>query len=332
MQKIDRRQFLKLGAGTVAAASLGIRVADAAMELKFGHVGKPGSLFEKSAQHFAEVANKRLNGKAKVMVYGASQLGDDMELLQKVKLGTVDFCLPSSVMSSVVPSFGLFEMPYLVKNRDHMKRIKKAIVWPTLAPQARKRGYEIIAVWENGFRQITNNVRPINKPADLKGIKLRTPKDKWRVKMFEAYGANPTPMPFSEVFTALKTHVMDGEENPLVQIYSAKFQEVQKYLSMTDHVYTPAYVVTSPRTWKSYPADVRHILGQAAKDTTAYVYQTAAELDKSLKGKLVAAGMQANDADKKAFIDASGPIYKEFGQQIQGGEAMIKKAQSLRNA
>lgn len=333
MKSFDRRQFLKLSAGTVAAATLGIRSAEAApMELKFGHVGKPGSLFEKSAQHFAKLANERLKGRAKVTVYGSSQLGDDMELLQKVRLGTVDFSLPSSVMSSIVPAFGLFEMPYLVKDRGQMKRIKKAIVWPTLAPLARQHGYEIVAVWENGFRQITNNVRPIYKPQDLKGIKLRVPKDKWRVKMFEAYGANPSPMPFSEVFTALKTHVMDGEENPLIQIYSAKFYEVQKYLSMTDHVYTPAYVVTSPRTWKSLPDDVRKTLAQTAKETTAYVYRTAAALDHSLKGKLISDSMHANNADKKAFIQASGPIYKEFGQQVHGGEAMIKKAMSLRNA
>lgn len=334
MYDINRRRFLQLSAVTAAtAATFNIPTASAApLELKFGHVGAPGSLFEKSAQHFAALANKRLQGKAKVTVYGSSQLGGDIELLQKVKLGTVDFCLPSTVMSSVVPSFGLFEMPYLVKDRDHMKRIKKAIVWPTLVPRAEKHGYQIIAVWENGFRQITNNVRPIYKPADLKGIKLRTPKGKWRVKMFELYGANPSPMAFSEVFTALKTHVMDGEENPLIQIYSAKFYEVQKYLSMTGHVYTPAYVVVSPRKWKGLPDDVRQTLAQTAKETTPYVYKTGADLDHSLEGKLKDAGMQVNNADKKAFIDASGPIYKAFGKEVQGGAEMIKKAQSLRNA
>ena len=100
----------------------------------------------------------------------------------------------------------------------------------------------MLAVWENGYRHITNNKRPIKVPDDLKGIKLRVPEGKWRVKMFQAYGANPSPMKFSELFTALQTGVMDGEENPLTQIYSAKLQEVQKYLSLSGHVYTPAYL------------------------------------------------------------------------------------------
>ena len=116
-----------------------------------------------------------------------------------------------------------------------MKRIEQAVFWPKLAPEAEKKGLKVIAVWENGFRQITNNKRPIKVPADLAGIKLRVPGGKWRVKMFQAYGANPSPMKFSELFTALQTGVMDGEENPLTQIYTSKFQEVQKYLSMTDH-------------------------------------------------------------------------------------------------
>ncbi len=227
-------------------ALLGTAVAGQALaaelELKFGHVGAPGSLFEASVNEFAKRANEKLAGKAKVVTFGASQLGKDKELLQKLKLGTVNFSLPSTVMSTVADEFGLFEMPYLVKDRGHMARIENEIFWAKIEPAAEAKGYKILAVWENGFRHITNNERPINKPADLQGIKLRTPKGAWRVKMFKSYGANPTPMSFSEVFTALQTGVIDGQENPFAQIYSAKFQEVQKYLSLSGHVYTPAYV------------------------------------------------------------------------------------------
>ncbi len=302
------------------------------MELKFGHVGAPGSLFAISAEEFAKRANEKLGDKAKVVVYGSSQLGGDKELLQKVKLGTVDFALPSTVMSSVVPEFGLFEMPYLVKDRDHMKRISKEIVIPKLAPLAEKQGYKIIGVWENGFRQITNNVRPIVTPDDLKGIKLRTPKGKWRVKMFEAYGANPSPMALSEVFVALQTGVMDGQENPLIQIYSQKFQEVQKYLSMTGHVYTPAYVVVSARKWKQLPADVRKTLEETASDLQSFVYKTAAEKDDELLGKMKEAGIKVNEADKQAFIDASKPIYDEFSKEVPSGGEMIDTALKLGSA
>jgi len=250
--------------------------AYAQTELKLGHVGEPGSLIGAAADEFAKRANEKLGGKFKVVTYGSSQLGGDEELLQKLKLGTVDMAEPSTVMSSEADIFGVFEMPYLVKNREHMKRIEKELFWSKMEPAAEKKGLKLLAVWENGFRHITNNKRPIVTPADLQGIKLRVPEGKWRVKMFQAYGANPSPMKFSEVFTALQTGVMDGEENPLTQIYSAKFQEVQKYLSLSGHVYTPAYLTVGMKRFDGLPADARKVLEDTAKETQAYVYQEAA--------------------------------------------------------
>lgn len=311
----------------IALFSAGSALAQ--MELKFGHVGNPGSLFDKSANEFAKRANAKLGGKAKVVVFGSSQLGNDRQLLQKLKLGTVDFALPSTVMSSEADVFGVFEMPYLVKDRDHMKRIEKEVFWSKLEPAVEKKGLKIIAVWENGYRHITNNRRPINVPGDLDGIKLRTPKGKWRVKMFKAYGANPSPMAFSEVFTALKTGVMDGQENPFAQIYSAKFYEVQKYLSLTGHVYTPAYVTVGAKRWASLPPDVRSTLETVAKETQAFVYQTAAADENDLLGKIKAAGVQVNNADKPAFIAASKPIYDEFSKEVPGAKALIDRAIAL---
>ncbi|HEX9904866.1 MAG TPA: TRAP transporter substrate-binding protein [Propylenella sp.] len=317
----------------LAAAALAVAIAapaGAQTEIKFGHVGEPGSLFQLSAEEFARRANEKLGDKATVVVFGSSQLGSDEDLIQKLLLGTAEIALPSTIMSSVVPEFGLFEMPYLVKNRDHMKRIEEEIVWPTLAPAAEAKGYKILAVWENGFRNITNNVRPIVTPADLAGIKLRTPSGEWRVKMFQAYGANPTPLSFSEVFTALQTGVMDGQENPLTQIYSGKFHEVQDYLSMTGHVYTPAYALVGQNRWNSLPEDVRQILEETAKETQAFVYETAARLENELLDTIKAeSDIAVNEADKDAFIEASAPTYEEFGAQVEGGKEMIEKAISL---
>ena len=239
----DSRLLRSLTAAALACAGLLIAApAFAQLEIKLGHVGEPGSLFQQSADEYAKRANAKLAGKAKVVTFGSSQLGGDKELLQKLKLGTVDMALPSTVMSSEVDLFGIFEMPYIVKDRAHMGRIEKEIFWTKLEPAAEKKGLKVLAVWENGIRHITNSKRPIKVPADLKGIKLRVPEGVWRVKMFQAYGANPSPMKFSELFTALQTGVMDGEENPFTQIYSAKLQEVQKYLSLSGHVYTPAYL------------------------------------------------------------------------------------------
>ena len=317
------RSVVALAAFAVAGA------ASAQLEIKLGHVGEPGSLFQKSADEYARRANAKLGGKAKVVVYGSSQLGSDEELIQKLKLGTVDMALPSTVMSSQVDLFGVFEMPYLVKDRAHMARIEKELFWSKLEPEAEKKGLKVLAVWENGFRQITNSKRPIRTPADLAGIKLRVPGGKWRVKMFQAYGANPSPMKFSEVFTALQTGVMDGEENPFTQIYSAKFQEVQKYLSLSGHVYTPAYLTVGRTKWESVPPDVRKILEDTAKETQAFVYEVAAKDDGELLGKLKDAGMQVNDVDKDAFIAASRAIYDEFGKEVAGAKDVIDRAVAL---
>jgi TRAP-type C4-dicarboxylate transport system substrate-binding protein len=165
-------------------------------------------------------------------------------------------------------------------------------------------------------------------PDDLKGLKLRVPGGVWRVKMFKAYGANPSPLALSEVFVALQTGVMDAQENPLAQIYPSRFYEVQKYLSMTGHVYTPAYV-TAGASWSKLPADVQKILKDTAIEMQPEVYKIAAGLDDSLLTKLKDAGMQVNEADKDAFIKASKPIYEEFAKEVAGGQELIDKSLAL---
>ncbi len=321
--------FVRLLTAAVLALGLAGQAFAQELELKFGHVGEPGSLFQISVDEFAKRANEKLAGKAKIVTFGSSQLGKDKELLKKLKLGTITFALPSSVMASVADEFGMFDMPYLVKDRDHMKRIEKEIVWPKLEAVVEEKGYQVIALWENGFRHITNNKHPIYKPEDLQGIKLRTPKSVWRVKMFQAYGANPSPLSFSELFVALQTGTFDGQENPYAQIASAKLNEVQKYLSITGHVYTPAYVTVSKEHWAKLPEDVRKTIEETAKETQAFVYDTAAKLEVELLEQLKAGGMEVNEADKDAFIEASAAIYKEFGESVPGGSELVQQALSL---
>ncbi|MBX2855909.1 MAG: TRAP transporter substrate-binding protein [Rhodobacteraceae bacterium] len=308
-----------LAAGAASAADL---------TLKFGHVGKPGSLFETSVNAYAECANGKLGDAAEVQTFGSSQLGKDKELLQKLKLNQITFSLPSSVMSSVDDAFGVFEMPYIIKNREHMKRVQ-AELGDTFQKAAQSKGYRILGYFENGFRHITNNTRAIVKPEDLAGVKLRTPKGAWRVKMFELYGANPTPMAFSEVFTALQTGVIDGQENPYAQIASAKFQEVQKYLSITGHVYTPAYILVSDKNYAKLPENVRSVLEECAASTQEFVYTKAAELEVELLDVIKAAGVEVNNADNAAFIAASKPIYDEFSSSVEGGADLVSTVQSL---
>ncbi len=317
---------------TLFGAALALCAGQASAEkmiLKFGHVGAPGSLFEASVNEFVKNANARLGDRAEVQAFGSSQLGKDKELLQKLKLGQITFSLPSSVMSSVADEFGVFEMPYIVQSRDHMKAIQAELGESVFSAAAEANGYKILSFFENGFRHITNNTRPINVPADLQGIKLRTPKGEWRVKMFQLYGANPTPMSFSEVFTALKTDVIDGQENPYAQIWSAKFQEVQKYLSITGHVYTPAYVLVSAKNFAKLPEDIQSDLMAAAAESQDAVYAMAAQLETDLLDNLKSAGIEINNADTAAFIEASKPIYEEFATSVDGGADLISKVQSL---
>ncbi|MDE2803600.1 MAG: TRAP transporter substrate-binding protein [Gemmatimonadota bacterium] len=296
------------------------------LELSFGHVGAPGSLFALSAEEFAARVNARLEGEARVVVYGSSQLGGDEVLLNKLKLGTVDFALPSSIMSSRIPEFGIFEMPYLVRNRQHMARIEEEVVWPVLAPLAEEHGYRILGVWENGYRHVTNNTRPVRAPDDLAGLKLRTPRGTWRVKLFQNFGANPVPMALSEVLIALRTGVVDGQENPLAQIHASKLNEVQQYLSLTEHVYTPAYVTVSPDHWEDVPEHVRMVVEEEARGLRDFVYETARTLDRELLVTLADTQISVNWANGDAFQRASQPIYDEFTTTVELGQELVDRA------
>jgi tripartite ATP-independent transporter DctP family solute receptor len=298
--------------------------------LRLGHVGFPGSLFAITTDEYAKRVNAGLKGKVEIRVFHSSQLGSDEQMMRGIKLGAPEMFLPSTVMSTVEQKFGMFEMPYLIVSRAHMKKVADTRqVQSALFDGLPAKGMRILGVWENGFRHITNNVRAIVKPEDLKGIKLRVPGGVWRVKMFKGYGANPSPMPLAEVYSALQSGVMDGQENPFPQIASAKFYEVQKFLSLSGHVYTPAYLVIGEDSWKKLPADVQTTMAKVAWELGDFARSEGERLDKELMGK-IAPPMKANEVDKNAFITASKAIYDEFGTEVPGGTELIKLVQSLR--
>ncbi len=299
-----------------------------ALDVVFAISAKPGSTQYVTAEEFTKRANEALGDKAKVVFYGSAQLGKDKDLMQKLKLGTVHLAMPSSVMSSISSEAGLFDMPFLVKDRAHLNRIEHKVFWPMIAPAIEAKGYKVIGFWENGIRHITNNVKPINTPADLKGVKIRTPKSTWRVKMFTEWGANPTPMSFSEVFVALQTGVIDGQENPYTNIAAAKLNEVQKYLSITGHVYTPSYLTTGADQWGKLPADVRAILEKTAVDVQGWMYATGTSDELALIDTL-GKDMKVNVADRAAFVEASKPIYAEFAKEVSTGKKMIDMVMEL---
>ncbi len=300
--------------------------------IRLGHVGFPGpsSIFALMADEYAKRVNSALKGKVEIKVFHSSQLGSDEQMMRGIKVGAPEMVAPSTVMSTVDAKFGVFEMPYIIVSRSHMKKVaENKQVQDQLFGGLPAKGVRVLGVWENGFRHITNNVRPIVKPEDLKGIKLRVPGGVWRVKMFKTYGANPSPMPFAEVYSALQSGVMDGQENPFPQIASAKFQEVQKFLSLSGHVYTPAYIVVGEEFWKKLPSDIQATLSKIGREIGDFARSQGERLDKDLMDKL-APPMKANEVDKDAFIKASTAIYEDFGKEVAGGAELIKLVQSLR--
>ena len=323
MNAVRIRAVLAVAAAIIFCAPTAVQ-AQAQNEIIFGISAEAGSLQALTGEEFTRRVNEKLAGKATVKFFASSQLGGDKELMQKLRLGSVHLSMPSSIMSTVSPEFALFDMPFLIKDRAHLSRIAPTVFWQMIAPATEKKGYRILGLWENGFRQITNNTRPIDKPDDLNGIKLRVPGGAWRVKMFKLWGANPTPMAFSEVFVGLQTGVIDGQENPYTNIYAAKFQEVQKFLSVTNHVYTPSFLTTGTNTWANWPQEIRDVIQQTAKEMEAWSYEKGAKDDDVLRDKLVAAGMKINTADRAAFVKASQPLYDEFEKEVPNGKAMIE--------
>src|SRR5574341_2239291 len=169
--------------------------ASAQQVIRLAHVGFPGSLFDIVATEYVKRVNEALKGKVEMRQFHSSQLGTDEQMIKGVKIGAPEMFVPSTIMSTVDQKYGVFEMPYIIVNRAHMKRVtENAGVGKALFDNLPKQGIRVIAVWENGFRHMTNNVRPILKPEDLKGIKLRVPSGVWRIKMFKAYVANPSAM------------------------------------------------------------------------------------------------------------------------------------------
>lgn len=311
------------------AAAVMMSTSAFAKDLKVATSAQVGSLQYNTTQYFTDYANQQFDKAGidyNLKFFGAAQLGKDKDVQQKLKLGTIDLALLTSTLPTHVSEMALFELPFLVSDRNHVAKIEEQVFWPYIAPAAEKKGYKVIGFWENGFRNITNSKRPINEPSDLAGLKVRTPNSSWRVKMFKNWGANPTPMGFSEVFIGLQTGVIDGQENPYTNIYAAKLQEVQGYLSVTNHVYTPAYLTAGARHYGKHPEEVREILEQSAKAAQQWGYEQASQLETELQQKLVDGGMKLNVANRQAFVDASGPIYDDFKANVNNGDVMLEKA------
>ena len=305
-------------AGLAAGGCSGSGNANGPQVIRLGHIGFPGSPFDHAAMHFKELVETRFPGRVEVRVFGAGQLGEDKEMLEGLRLGTLEMHVPSSVLHSVAPEFALFDLPFVIRDRSHFERVAASPIGDSLRETLEAdHGLTLLAFWENGFRVITNNVRPVVTPADLSGIRLRTPKDPERMRLFQTLGASPASMSFGEVFSALRQGVVDGQENPLAQLVAARLHEVQRFLSKSNHVYTPAYPVVRTRWFESLPPDLAAGIREAAEATGSWARGFLAEEDVRLLDEL-GGQIEIHEVDREAFRSAAGPVFDHYRERYGG--------------
>lgn len=287
------------------------------VSFRIGHVSAVTSLMEEDCQDYIKRVADATSGKGQGKCYPAGQLGKQQELVEQVQLGSLEMVISSSELTSIVPEFGIFDLPFAFKDRAEVKKAVEGPLGAELANIAAKKNLIVLGFWENGYRQITNNKRPIREPSDLQGLKIRTPPSPDRVKMFKLWGANAAPLDFSELFSALQTGVFDGQENPMAQITSAKLQEVQKYLSMSGHVYTPTYLLASKKWYESLDPVTQKVLKDIAVQNGDASRARGVKYDEDGIGIFKKAGGLINDdVDKAAFQKAGAPLYDDFAKNF----------------
>lgn len=314
--------------GSIASCGSAETTQEGPLVIRLGHIGFPQSPFDNGAQKFKELLEARFPNQVEVRIHGAAQLGEDKEMLEGLRLGILEMHVPSSVLHSVEPEFGIFDLPFLIEDRVQMEAIATGPIGKHLADRLLDKDLKLLGFWENGFRVITNNVRPIEKPADLEGIKLRTPKDPERVKLFRAFGANPTSMSFGEVFSALKQGVIDGQENPFSQIVPARFHEVQKYLSVSRHVYSPAYPLMSRRYFDKLSPELQQALVEVAEEVGRFHRELGVKEDKRYRAMLEGE-LAFNEIDRESFEKAAEPVFEDFYQKF--GREHVDAIREYRN-
>jgi tripartite ATP-independent transporter DctP family solute receptor len=290
--------------------------------LQIGHALAPESLYSQSIREFQRRLKIKLGSAVEIADKGNSQIGNEGQLLKKVLEGEPILAIVSPVMTDVDDQFGVFDMPYLILTREHLKQRRPKLLHDFLEPAALKKGVRLLALWENGFRHVTNNVHPIEKPGDLKDIKLRVPTGRWQTVAFKSFGANPIALQFDRVGPALKSGDIDGQENALALIAAQKFYEVQKYLSLTSHTYLPGYFIINEKYYKSLPHNIQHAISLTAKEMEGWVLNLGEKLDEHYREEL-SKKMIVNEADKFTFIVESIPIYREFAKVVPQGKPLI---------
>lgn len=271
------------------------------------------------AYKMAEIVKDKTNGRIQITVYNDSQLAKgEREMLEGLQYGTIDIYVGSTgPVGNFSPSMLIVDVPFLFRDTAHVDQVLDGPIGTQLLADLDKSGLKGLAFWENGFRHLTNNKVAVKTPEDAKGLKIRTMENKAHIAAFKAAGLNPTPMAYSEVYSALQKNVLDGQENPVAAVYSSKLYEVQQYFSLTGHVYSPAPVIVSMKRWQQMPKEDQAIIAQAAREVAKYQRKLIRDSEEQQLKEMEGKGFVViRDVDKAAWQKAMQPAFDELAKQF----------------
>lgn len=294
--------------------------------LRVGHTLTDDSHYGVGLAKFAELVKAKSNGTLEVQVFGNAKLGSERDLIEGVSMGTIEMTLSSTgPLPSFSTKFMVFDLPFIAQDRAKLYKVLDGVTGEDMLKSLSAKGIKGLVFFENGFRHITNSKRPINKPEDLVGLKIRLMENPVHMATFKAYGANPLPMPFGELFTAMQQKTVDGQENPLILIKTSKFYEVQKHLAISGHFYSPAVLLVNDKLYKSLTPAEQKALMDAAKESRDFERKFIADGETKMIDELKKAGMEVTYPDKALFKKAAESVYKEFEGKI--GKELIQALQ-----
>jgi tripartite ATP-independent transporter DctP family solute receptor len=313
------RRVVTAALGATAVGLAFPRVARAKTRLKLGHLANEQDVWHKASLRFAEEVAARTKGELEVQVFPNEQLGKETDLIKSIQLGIVDFTITGESLQNWAPSAALLAVPYAIRNIEHLDKIVGGPIGAKIAQNIEeKTQLKPLAYFARGPRDLTSN-RPIKNPSELNGLRLRVPNVPLFVKVWEALGAKPIPMAFSEVFTSLQNNTIDAQENPLALIKSASFFEVQKYVNLTEHVISWIYLVGGSKKMAAMPADQQKAIAEAAQVAQKHERELFTAAEKQLADELKAKGMQFVEVDKAAFAEKAKPaVVAALDPQVKG--------------
>lgn len=294
----------------------------AAVEIKIGHVLNSDHAWHTNLEGFAKDVAAETEGRVVVKVYPSAQLGNEKDVIEGLTLQTIDGGLiGGGSFQSIEPKFGIEALPYAWKDHQTAYNAMDGEIGEMLLGILGSKGIKGLAWWENGFRNITNSKKPIVVPADMEGLKIRVTPDKMRLDTFNTLGASPMPINFGELYTALQQGVVDAQENPLAIIYSSAFYEVQKYLSLSGHIWGSALLCVNSSVWNKLSDQDKAIVEKLATKWRDREREQIMAQEQDFLKKLAEKGMEINEVDKAAFKEAVQPVWQEY-EPVFGKELM----------